>query len=60
MCQRKVEEAPLRVGIKRIIMRCYVSQFITLIAQHNPVLEGCTGALGRGLCQDLQAQVSSP
>lgn len=41
-------------------MRCYVSQFITLIAQHNPVLEGCTGALGRSLCQDLLAQVSSP
>ena len=41
-------------------MRCYVSQFITLIAQHNPVLEGCTGALGRRLCQDLLALVSSP
>lgn len=54
----KLEEAPQRTRMKRIIMRCYVSHFITLIAQHNPVLEGCTGALGRSLCQDLEAQVS--
>lgn len=54
----KLEEAPQRARMKRIMMRCYVSHFITLIAQHNPVLEGCTGALGRSLCQDLEAQVS--
>lgn len=55
-----LQEVPQRRGIKRIIMCRYVSQFITLIAQHNPVLEGYTGALGRNLCQDLLAQVSSP
>lgn len=41
---------------KRIIMCCYVSQVITLIAQHNPVLEGCTGRLWEGVF----ARTSSP
>lgn len=40
-------------------MCCCVSQFITLITQHNPKLEGCSGALGRSLCQDREGPVSS-
>lgn len=39
---------------------CCVRQFITLITQHNLVVEGCSEALGRSLCQDLLVQVSNP
>lgn len=40
-------------------MCCCVSQFITLISQHNPKLEGGSGALGRSFCQDREGPVSS-
>lgn len=45
---------------KGILMwRCCVSQSINLISQHNPKLEGCSGALGRSFCQDGGGRVSS-
>jgi len=45
---------------KEIIMLCYLSQFITLIAERNPVLEENSRALRRSALAPCDTENGSP